>query len=292
VDKDAKNLEWKKIVEVGNGLHQNDAAKHFIERQSSLIQTFKSLYGEENVVDLSGETVSRLSIGFGDSGPLDTGLTLHRLYGLPYLPASAIKGISRARAINEAAQALDVPRLSAAEVKQQKGKTGQTPMRHLEAWLLSPRGERSEAWERLQKSMKEYVPIPNEMPEKIAQTFMGVFGSQDERGNVHFLDAFPARIPKTPFELDIINAHYQTYYESGGAKPPADYYSPVPVMFLTVAPGVTFRFVMTCKEPEFLKTAKVWLQQALLDFGIGAKTALGYGQIDTRTDRHEHVTGK
>jgi CRISPR-associated protein Cmr6 len=36
----------------------------------------------------------RLVIGLGNSSPLETGLTLHRTYGVPIIPGSALKGIA------------------------------------------------------------------------------------------------------------------------------------------------------------------------------------------------------
>ncbi|MBI5811332.1 MAG: type III-B CRISPR module RAMP protein Cmr6 [Deinococcota bacterium] len=40
-----------------------------------------------------GETLSRLVIGLGSESVLETHLTLHRTYGVPYIPGSAIKGL-------------------------------------------------------------------------------------------------------------------------------------------------------------------------------------------------------
>ncbi|MEO0249208.1 MAG: type III-B CRISPR module RAMP protein Cmr6 [candidate division WOR-3 bacterium] len=43
-------------------------------------------------------TDSRLIIGLGSESVLETGITLHPLYGFPYLPGSGLKGIARAYA--------------------------------------------------------------------------------------------------------------------------------------------------------------------------------------------------
>lgn len=40
-----------------------------------------------------GETLSRLVVGLGGESVLETHLTLHRTYGVPYIPGSAIKGL-------------------------------------------------------------------------------------------------------------------------------------------------------------------------------------------------------
>jgi CRISPR-associated protein Cmr6 len=44
------------------------------------------------------KTDYRLIIGLGGTHVLETGLTLHPLYGFPYIPASGVKGIARAYA--------------------------------------------------------------------------------------------------------------------------------------------------------------------------------------------------
>ncbi|MEI6313615.1 MAG: type III-B CRISPR module RAMP protein Cmr6 [Syntrophus sp. (in: bacteria)] len=228
--KEAKIGTWKKIRDTGNQLHENDLVRFFLKRQASLAAALKAIGDDQRVLDWQGKTVARLSIGFGDAGPLDTGITLHRLYGIPYLPATAVKGVCRAWALNDIAMGLGVTRLSPEDED-----------RH--------------------------------------DHFRRIFGNQNRRGEVHFYDAFPLKVPNILFDLDIINVHYQAYYESKGKTLPADYLSPVPIFFLTVAPDVPFRFLVTCDDPALRVTVEDWLTAALAQFGIGAKTALGYGEI-------------
>ncbi len=40
------------------------------------------------------QTLSRLVVGLGGEGVLETSLTLHRTYGVPYIPGSALKGLA------------------------------------------------------------------------------------------------------------------------------------------------------------------------------------------------------
>jgi CRISPR-associated protein Cmr6 len=40
----------------------------------------------------------RLIVGLGQKGPLEVGFTFHRLYGIPVIPGSALKGLARAYA--------------------------------------------------------------------------------------------------------------------------------------------------------------------------------------------------
>lgn len=48
------------------------------------------------------------------------------------------------------------------------------------------------------------------------------------------------------------------------------------IKFLTVQ-DTKFCFHLASKKKELLDKAKEWLKEALKEFGIGAKTSLGYG---------------
>ncbi len=122
-------------------------------------------------------------------------------------------------------------------------------------------------------------------------------GSEDRAGDLIVFDALPTRPPK--LELDILNPHYQPYYESNGAMPPADYYNPIPVFFLAVAPGQPFRFALAPRpgaasdDPASdLATGVQLLKDALLTIGAGGKTAVGYGQMICEQKINERVRQK
>lgn len=111
-----------------------------------------------------------------------------------------------------------------------------------------------------------------------------VFGSQKQQGRVAFLDAFPVlNNTERPFEIDIMNPHQGPYYQSG--DPPAEYYAPTPIFFLTIKKGIQFQFALTAIEletmnpsiPEALETARGWLEGALKMLGAGGKTRISYG---------------
>ncbi|MGZ5027280.1 MAG: type III-B CRISPR module RAMP protein Cmr6 [Methylobacter sp.] len=74
------------------------------------------------------------------------------------------------------------------------------------------------------------------------QEITRLFGAKDGEENCGALivfDALPSKAPE--LEIDILNPHYSEYYQDS-SKPPADYLSPIPVFFLTVAPGQDFEF--------------------------------------------------
>src|SRR3989338_6106286 len=58
-----------------------------------LINAFNS-----HVESFNAITDSRLIIGLGGTSVIETGMTLHPLYGFPYLPGSGLKGLARAYA--------------------------------------------------------------------------------------------------------------------------------------------------------------------------------------------------
>lgn len=95
------------------------------------------------------------------------------------------------------------------------------------------------------------------------------------RGTVDFLDALPAR-GRFELDLDVLTPHYGPYYR--GASAPGDWLSPVPFTFLTVA-RTWFVFDLVSRredEADLIRVSQA-LAEALVEHGVGAKTAAGYG---------------
>lgn len=101
----------------------------------------------------------------------------------------------------------------------------------------------------------------------------------DGAGSFIVFDALPTE--PSVLEVDVLNPHYQPYYNDR-SRHPADYYSPVPVFFLTVAPEQSFRFALAPRpgvkidQPDWEWLWKI-LANALQCIGAGGKTAVGYG---------------
>ena len=115
---------------------------------------------------------------------------------------------------------------------------------------------------------------------------------QDHCGALIIFDALPTKPPK--LELDILNPHYSEYYKDPVHNPPADYLSPIPVFFLTVAAEQEFEFFLAPRKnsqsktvTEDIKTAKKLLSDALGFLGAGGKTAVGYGQMTSLEYRQQ-----
>lgn len=224
-EKGLKKWEKKKKneAEIVRSFSKQDASKildSMIKRLEALIEDYKAQGYQAKTFTMT--TDYRLIIGLGGAHVLETGLTLHPLYGFPYLPASGVKGLARAYAELIA----DTP---AEELKEVFG---------------------------------------SENKDKVLET--------NREGKVVFLDGFPTKFPE--IELDIMNPHYGDYYQ--GDKPPADYLSPNPITFLSVAPGQEFSFLMFSKDLSLLEKGEQWLKGGLTELGAGGKTNVGYGYFE------------
>ena len=120
--------------------------------------------------------------------------------------------------------------------------------------------------------------------------FQLIFGTQNKQGCIIFFDSFPENFNAEDSEktceikYDIMNPHYGPYYTE--KKPPADYYNPTPIPFL-VLEDAKFTFYLGVKNKlialekgKLLNKAEEWVKSALTSYGIGAKTALGYGLFE------------
>lgn len=111
-----------------------------------------------------------------------------------------------------------------------------------------------------------------------------IFGSEETGGQIIFFPAYPCLKHGQGFlELDVMTPHYQPYYSDPKKNPPADWYSPVPLHFLTVPEGIKYCFrlanrnnLMDKNSPLLIK-AKDILIYALTELGVGAKTSVFYG---------------
>jgi CRISPR-associated protein Cmr6 len=229
---------------------------------------------------IEAKPVWRFVVGLGAAHVLETGITLHRLFGLPIIPGSALKGAARTWALFKLAEELGVPILSPTEAAAKS----QTPLEKFEAVILSQESEKKQAAlfsQLLQDStIPDEAPIRNLSPQELrekCQPFFEVFGSTERAGSVIFFDAIPLEVPK--FQLDIMNPHYPNYYRTQGQNPPADWESPNPVFFLTVT-ETPYRFAIAARSEQgnrLLDLTEKWLKEALTELGIGAKTSADYG---------------
>jgi len=210
----------------------------------------------------------RMAVGLGNSSIYETSITLHHIYGFPYIPGSAIKGVLRNYVINEFFQ------LTEEELKSTK---------------KEDIGTKKE-----QKALKTSIAFCRIFgcPEKSARK------NKDDKvpswiGDMIFFDSFPTQAPN--LEMDIMTVHYPKYYGEGNF-PPADWQNPIPIPFLTVKNNPAkkkdnlFQFIIGVRQGakndeleigdikgQLLSVVSSLLFDALTEHGIGAKTAVGYG---------------
>lgn len=193
----------------------------------SWLRDWQALTSARQAISFAARTVARLVVGLGGQNALETDLRVHPLYGIPYLPASAVKGLTSAYVAVE---------------------------------LLAEAAHNRE----------------------LRATVERIFGEQDHAGSIIFFDAPPA--VGLRLDLDIVNPHYPDYYrDTTYQKPPSDDQGPVPIPFLTVAASSVFHFAVAPRPgvaaENDVEIALAWLQQALRDYGLGAKTNSGYGRF-------------
>jgi len=240
--------------------------KAIIQRQQQQIQ---KAFPKQSI-NFSLPLQWRMVIGLGGESVYETGMTLHAVYGIPYIPASSIKGVMR-------------------------------------SWIISQLFENSEVKAISNSSLfcalfgcpKEAGKGKNKVKSALGHEF---------QGSLRFFDAFPSDKPQ--LTTDIMNVHYKDWYKEIGYKPPTDTQSPNPIYFLTVdkANDIQFNFHIAITDnpkladfklkpgstedfspylphhslsldSSLLDIAKYWLEQALTQHGIGAKTAVGYGYL-------------
>lgn len=214
-----------------NGINFNMLCTEISDSAKSLFPSFNE--------KLELEIDWRLAIGLGSESVYETSINLHPIYGFPYIPGQAVKGIVR-------------------------------------SWIIQ---------EHFNSDEKQ--AFQNEV-------FCYLFGSPKEsilkkeyQGSLVFFDAYPTSKPK--LKVDVMNPHYGTYYsDTTNTKPPADYYNPVPIFFVTVE-KTKFQFIIGIRDSEneigridsiggtYFDLGKQFLNEALTQKGLGAKTSVGYG---------------
>lgn len=226
----------------------------------------------------------RFVTGMGNKTALEVGFTFHRVYGFPYIPGSSLKGLARSVALLEIAQQAQLPLLGLQEVllrinPERKEDKEPTPMQKLEAALLQqPLDGKRKPEDCYPTELQKLVGADGyEKARLLADQFRMVFGTQRHVGQAIFHDAIPAAKPT--LEVDVMTVHYPNYYQ--GNEFPADTQNPTPIPFLTVG-QTPFWFAVgwqgASDQPAYDRAIE-WLKFGLMEFGAGAKTAVGYGHF-------------
>lgn len=207
-----------------------DIIDNLTKNHSNIKMSFKSTH---EWISFKGAVLDRLIIGLGGHSIFETSITLHHVYGVPYIPGQAIKGVLRNFIIKEEFNSVE------------------------QDALVSPQ-------------------------------FQFIFGTQDNQGNVIFLDAYPDK-----FEIvkDIMTPHHSDYYQKDNSMP-LDNDKITPIQFLAVQKAIFnfnigIRKVNTIEMDIIEKYIVTNLVEALAFGGIGAKTSVGYGFFDVELNSVE-----
>lgn len=246
----------------------------------------------------------RLVIGLGNPSVFDTGLRLHSIYGFPYLPGQGLKGAIRRVWMLEASETLGVPILEVMEIKKRHdaNRKKKTPWEKFGNLLITAINPASKKYRDERNSLeKDFSNLLNDdfvsdgaeikklsyekFWNEYASLYQIIFGGANGQGKVDFLDVYPTELiigNKSILEVDIINAHYGEYYTSQGQTPPADYLSPNPIFFLCVRKNTPFQFRAIIKDNAIELKDKIeqLIKDTARDYGLGAKTMSGYGEMN------------
>ena len=236
---------------------------------------YRNMFNNESNKCLNLKTSSRLVVGLGGGHVLETSLTLHHIFGIPYIPATALKGVVRMLSFWEIAEKMNI--------------------------------RTDEKIEVLQKQLYDSEITGSEDGDILRHKLL--FGTQNFKGLLVFLDAYPnIQNNQEIFDVDVMNPHYLQYYTK--EEMPGDWENPIPIVFLTVKKGIPFCFNVLFdesrtkeilnKENSFKETKEIkkilnqWLnnfpeltnfvnnllKNALKEYGLGAKTRVGYGRFE------------
>jgi len=191
----------------------------------------------------------RMIVGLGTESVLETAISLHRTYGVPYIPGSALKG------------------LAASYVRHYH-------YAHDEQWGT---------WE--QKTHDKGEPVWYWKPDHYYNV---LFGNTESAGYITFFDAvYEPGSGHNGAALwpDVITVHHEGYYQDG-TEPPADWDSPTPVPFLSATGSY---LVAVSGPSGWDDAAMKLLRLALKEMGIGAKTSSGYGRLTLEEHHRDQI---
>lgn len=250
VGDEGKRIWIQKTVDLGAS-GDGDQISTLLERQRKLCL---SLGGQVACLQTQGNLVT----GTGLSHPVENGFTFHPTLGMPYLPASGVKGLLRAW------------------VEVWMEHPDQDKQTLIARWFGAAKGGDADAKDTPAADVESagsylfFDALPSKPVNLGCDVMTPHMGKWYEQGG------------------DYSAAHQAT-------AAPADWHSPVPVPFLVVKSGTDFTFMVAPRltgnpEADQLTRAELpkvlaQLKNALEWLGAGAKTAAGYGRMVDQTAR-------
>lgn len=218
------------------------------------IELLQAQYDDKVLRIVTGRLEGRLAINLAEGLIQNAGINLDRIFGLPLIPGSAVKGVTRSVAL--------------AELKQNKGMKAFENFARIfglgKSDFKEPDGDLCQFLQLLQD-----CGLPHDDKGEVMREL---------KGAVSFLPAMPVNSAK--IIVDITNVHTPDYYRTGKSADLKNE-TPHPNYFPAVECGAEFVFPLLLNsidnDTKLLDTAEKWLVLALQENGIGAKTAAGYG---------------
>ena len=238
---------------------------------------------------------ARLLVNMGGTVLENAGLQLDR-FGTAYIPGSAVKACARRTALTALRQWCETgikPVSSASDALAPVCAPFDEPSDLLLAiirvfgctdleWLDYEDAGNDLAWAcanqwpALRDQTRAILNRDTAAPDEAAPT---------RRGSVTFLPAYPHSRPQADLELDVLTCHHPRYY-TGDLATATDTENPIPVYFPAVTAGAIYTFALLPvgnTDATTLSQARVWMKTGLELFGLGAKTAAGYGFFSDAT---------
>ena len=233
------------------------------------------------VIPWRAKTTWRMIIGLGSPHVHETAMTWHHTWSIPYIPGSALKGVTRSWFL--------LTRWEEFAKNNPEKADWESTIPCLEAWFMDNPYPKEKDVDHKEEDCPVF-PWAKDKLENDSQLFKLLFGTQKQKGAVIFMDAFP--VNKYTLKLDVMNVHYPKYYR-GESSHAADWESPNPVFYLTVV-NTQFQGVIIVNKRFFNKLEKTetytaerladeaikLVKDALENQGIGARTSVGYGFME------------
>ncbi|OCL26489.1 type III-B CRISPR module RAMP protein Cmr6 [Orenia metallireducens] len=235
-------------------LEVREIEKEIMKKQEEEMEVIKKEWTKtHDFLELEFKVLDKLVIGLGTTSVFETSILLHHIYGIPYIPGQAIKGVIR------------------------------------NYILLKEFSENQDEKEVDNKDEKSDDEKKKTLEEKAFENdnFRYIFGASKKKddnqknpdknqGNLIFFDAFPK--DKYKIEKDVVTPHYGDYYGEEN-EAPTDDMQPNPINFLVVK-DATFKVYIGIKK-NTNKEIRTYIEKYFIEafeyVGIGAKTSLGYG---------------
>jgi CRISPR-associated protein Cmr6 len=274
---DAATEAWQKVAKMN--ADDLERGRELLRRQQACAAVYPEIF------QLDATAIAPFTTGLGNEHPLENGFAFLWPYGLPYLPGSGVKGVVR-RAAQE---------LASGEWGDTRGwSTGK-------AYTLT--------------LGKEGIGL------SVLDVLFGLESGNGEtehvRGALSFWDVIP-QIKGNSLIVEVMTPHQSHYYQQGKPDPrsgnstsPHDSGQPNPITFLTVPAGSQFTFHVVCDRlhlkrltanrtegaidllaedngmPRWQQLLAAAFEHAFAWLGFGAKTAVGYGAMETAAMHNE-----